>query len=411
VVVLGAVGRHLGVEQFGQLNYAINLAAIFGAVASLGFDGIVIREMVRAPADTPRLLCTAFGMRLVGGLFAVLLALLVSMLSGDSSLGTTLVVLIAVGFLPGAFEVLELWFQKNIQAKFTVAARIGSALVAGILRLLLVWHGASLVAFAVMQAVEAALAAAALVWVFHARGESMRGWRFDGVAARRILRDCWPLILSGVLVAVYYRVEQILVKTVLGDYSLGIYYASVRVTDMWSFIPAVILATIFPLLVEGHLKADPVRSSQRLQLVFDLLTMLGLATAVAVTVLAKFLVPLVFGAEYASAAMVLMIHAWMAPVAFSGSVRAQFMLLENITIFHTFAAGLGILINIPLALWLMQKFGVNGAALAVVSTTWFTGFGTSFIFPKLRSCGILQARALLAPFRLPEIAAALKRQK
>ncbi len=399
VVVLGAVGRHLGVEQFGQLNYAISLAAVFATVAGLGFEAIVIRELVRDPASTSRTLCSAFLLRLVGGLLAIVLVLAASLVAGDHPSQVVLAVIVSVGFLPGALEVIELWFQKNIQAKHTVIVRIAAAILAGGLRLVLVWQGAAVSAFAVMQIVESALAAAALVWVYRARGESFREWRGDWSIAVRLLRDTWPLTLSGILVACYFRVEQLLVKQVLGDYSAGIYYASVRIVEMWGFVPVVLLATIYPLLVEKYRISEVVERQRQMQIVFDVMTTLGLLTAVIVGLTASTLVPLIFGQEYYPAAKVLMIHAWIVPVTFSGSVRAQYLLLENANIYHTVVAVIGIAINVPLTLWLMGLYGSAGAAWGLLITTWFTGMGTSFIFPRLRPCGMLQLRAFFAPLR------------
>src|SRR5436190_20843729 len=71
VVVLGVVARYLGPAQFGVLNYAISLTAIFAAVASLGIDGIVIRELVKTPERTREIMGTAFALRMIGGVVAV----------------------------------------------------------------------------------------------------------------------------------------------------------------------------------------------------------------------------------------------------------------------------------------------------------------------------------------------------
>lgn len=411
VIVLGAVGRHLGVEQFGQLNYAISLAAVFATVAGLGFEAIVIRELVREPSATGRILCSACALRLLGGLLAIVLVWASSLVAGDHPSQVLLAVIVSVGFLPGALEVIELWFQKNIQAKHTVMVRIVSAILAGGMRLLLVWQGATVGAFAVMQVVETALAAAALVWVYQARGESFREWRFDLSIARRLLRDTWPLMLSGLLVAAYFRVEQILVKQVLGDYSAGIYYASVRVVEMWGFVPVVILTTLYPILVEKHEAAELSARRRQMQIVFDILTALGLLTAVVVTFMAPWLIPLLFGTQYSAAVPVLTVHAWLAPITFSGSVRAQYLLLENANIYHTLVALIGIAVNVPLTLWLMRTHGALGAAWAVLITSWFTGLGTSFLFPKLRPCVPMQLKALLLPFRMGLLREALRRMR
>ncbi|MBE3679308.1 oligosaccharide flippase family protein [Vibrio parahaemolyticus] len=41
------VARHLGPEEFGIYSYAISFVAMFGGVATLGLDSIVVRELVK----------------------------------------------------------------------------------------------------------------------------------------------------------------------------------------------------------------------------------------------------------------------------------------------------------------------------------------------------------------------------
>jgi PST family polysaccharide transporter len=46
-VLVGAwVARYLGPSEFGELSYAIAFITIFQAIANLGLDGIVVREVV-----------------------------------------------------------------------------------------------------------------------------------------------------------------------------------------------------------------------------------------------------------------------------------------------------------------------------------------------------------------------------
>ncbi len=407
LLVLGFVSRYLGVDQFGVLNYAIGLTTIFSAVASLGFEGIVVRELVKAPERTSAILGTAFVLRIAGGIAAMGLVGLTALLTADDRCTTILSLIVATAFLPGAFDVIELWFQKNIQAKHTVLARLVAALLVSAIKIGLVFGGASLVMFAWAQVLDAAFGAAALIWVFHWRGQFVKQWRFARDLCRTMLRDCWPLILSGVLVAIYMRIEQIMVMTVLGKYSMGIYYASVKVTEMWAFIPSIILVTIYPILVAKR-QENPAAYKQKLQTVFDLMTGLGYVVAAGTTLLAPFIIPLIYGKKYDDAIGVLLIQTWTAPITFNASVRAQYFLLENKTIYHTFAALIGIAANVALALWLMRFLGARGAACAVVIASWMAGHLSSFIFSELRECALIQTKAFCLPFRLPTFFHALK---
>lgn len=222
-----------------------------------------------------------------------------------------------------------------------------------------------------------------------------------------MLRDCWPLIISGLLVAFYMRLEQLLVRTFFGDSSLGVYNSAAQITDAWSFLPAFFLSSIYPLLVEER-KASPRRFEERLQTVFDALTGAGYIVAAGVACLAPILIPLLFGERYVRAIPVLVIQSLGAPIFFSGAVRAQYFLLENLNIYHTLTASLGIAVNITLSLFLMPKLGIPGAAIAGLGGAVVAGFLTSWAFKPIRPCARWQLKAFLIPFRLGSLFRALR---
>lgn len=311
----------------------------------------------------------------------------------------------ALVFLPQSFDVIDLWFQRQVQSKFTVIARAGALLLGAVLKIALVWHWrAPVLAFCGALVADALLGAVALVVMYRGRGERIFDWRVSWSAAENLLRQSWPLILSGLLVAGYLRVEQLLVMERLGSRSAGIYYAAVRITEIWLFVPGLILSSFYPLLLEKRVH-DRAEYEVWLQRLFDALTGLGYVVALGAGLLAPWLIRLLYGAEYEPAAVILMILAATAPVIFSGSVRAQYFLLENLNLYHTWSALVGMAMNVGMALALMPRWGASGAAAGALAGYFLSAVGTSLVFPALRQCGSWQVRALLLPFRL----AALRR--
>src|SRR3990170_6548662 len=67
------VARYLGPEKFGLLNYAQSLVVLVGALATLGLDSIVTRELVKQPTKRNEILGTAFVLKLAGGVLAIVI--------------------------------------------------------------------------------------------------------------------------------------------------------------------------------------------------------------------------------------------------------------------------------------------------------------------------------------------------
>lgn len=397
IAVLGIVARHLGVEDFGRLNYAASLAAIFAILASLGIEGIVVRELIRRPEDARTLLGTAAGLRLAGGFIALLCVGLAGFTHRDGHELAVLAMLVACGFVPQALEVTELWFQKEIQSRYTAVARGVAALLGAGVKLKLVAMNAPLVWFAAALGLDFALVATALAWTYQARGGRISAWLFCRTTARQLLRESAPLIGAGLLVAVYLRVEQVMVRELLGDGAAGVYFAAARLAEQWIVLPGLLVTSVYPLLVGGQ-SGDSPNHAGRMQQLFDALTLMGLVIALGVAALGPWLVPLIFGESYRAAVPVLLVLAWTAPVIFNGAARAQYFLLENLTLYHVPSALLGIAVNVAVGLWALPRFGPVGAAASALGGYVCSAFVTSWLFPPLRECARLQTRAFLLPF-------------
>lgn len=69
---------------------------------------------------------------------------------------------------------------------------------------------APLIAFVWASLAEAALAAVALLVVYGRTSGRLHAWKPSLGRAKTLLRDSWPLILSGMAVMVYMRIDQIM---------------------------------------------------------------------------------------------------------------------------------------------------------------------------------------------------------
>lgn len=396
IAVLGIVARHLGVAEFGRLNYAASLAAIFAPLASLGLEGLVVRELVRRPEEWRTLLGTAAGLRLGGGFIALLGVGVVGFGHRDGHELALLAMLVACGFMPQALEVTDLWFQKEIQSRSSAIARGVAALLGAGVKLKLVQMNAPITWFALAFGLDLVLAATALACAYQQQGGRLSQWRFCPATARQLLRESAPIIGAGLLVAVYLRVEQVLVREVLGDGAAGVYFAAARLAEQWLVLPGLMVTSIYPLLV-GSQSGDPAQHTGRMQQLFDALTMLGLGIALGVTLLGPWIVPVIFGEKYRTAVPVLQVLAWTAPIIFNGAARAQFFLLERLTVYHVPSALLGIAVNVTVGLWALPRYGPVGAAASACVGYLFSAYLTAWLFPPLRACARLQTRAFLLP--------------
>src|SRR5436309_318128 len=60
------VTRYLGPEQFGWLSYATAIVTTVSAFTTVGVNAVIVRELVRNPAETDKWLGAAFLLKVLG---------------------------------------------------------------------------------------------------------------------------------------------------------------------------------------------------------------------------------------------------------------------------------------------------------------------------------------------------------
>jgi len=391
------VARYLGPDRFGLLSYAGAFAALFAAIATLGLDGIVVRNIVREPESRDTTLGTAFVLKLIGGSASFLLTLgAVFLVRPADPLTQWLVGLAAAGTLFQSLDVIDFWFQSQVLSRYTVYAKNAAFLLVAVAKVVLILVQAPLIAFAWAGCAEIALGAAGLVLAYRNTGRSLGEWRVDTTLARDLLRDSWPLILSGIVIMVYMRIDQVMLGQMAGDREVGVYSAAVRLAEVWYFIPMSIVSSVFPSIVEARSAGDG-PFYRRLQKLYNLMAFLGYAVALPVTFLAGPVIRLLFGAAYDSAGPMLALLIWAGLFTNLGVARSTFLTAMNWTRVHFLTVSLGCVINVVLNLLLIPRYGGMGAVAASCAAYWFAAHGACFFYRPLQRTGWMLTRALFYP--------------
>lgn len=360
------VARYLGPEQFGLLNFALAFTGLFGAIATLGLQGIVVRDIVRDPECARLTLGTAAVLQLLGGLLSYLLILgAIAYLRPDDALARSIVAILGAMMLLKAGQIAVYWFESQVQSKYTVWVQNGVFLVFALIKFGLILQQAPLIAFVWAMLAEAVVVALILLMVVGWRGPALGSLRVSVARGVTLLRDSWPLILSAIAVTVYMKIDQLMLGQMIGDEAVGIYSAAVRISEVWYFIPMAIVASVFPAILEAK-KRSETQYYARLQRLYDLMVIISVSVAVPMTFLATPIVTLLFGDAYSESGPVLAIHIWASVFVFLGVASGKWFLTENRQMLSLQRTALGAIANAGLNLWLIPLYGPVGAAIATV---------------------------------------------
>ena len=366
LLVVVWVARYLGPQQFGMYSFATAFIGLFGAVAGLGLQSIVVRDIARNPACKEETLGTAAALQLLGGLLAYGLILgTIFWLRPADALTKWLVAILGSVMLFKACEVALYWFESQVLSKYTVWVQNASFMVFAAVKVALILGNAPLLAFAWATMAEAAMVALLLLVMLGLRGPGLQKLKVSLARAKVMLTDSWPLMLSGLAIVVYMKIDQIMLGQMLGDEEVGIYSAATRISEVWYFIPMMIVASVFPAILDAK-KHSEALYYQRLQRLYDLMVWLSVAVALPMTFLAAPIVALLYGPAFAEAGTVLAIHIWASVFVFLGVASSQWFVAENRQILSFQRALVGAIVNVILNIILIPYLKSSGAAIATV---------------------------------------------
>jgi len=394
IIVTAWIARFLGPEQYGIWNYAIAFVALFSTLATLGLDGIVVREVVTSPESKYAILGSAFLLRLAGGVLALfaLSGLMLALKPGNVLLHY-LLVLTAGAFLFQPFEVIDLYFQSRVLSKHSILAKDTAFVVVTLLRIGLIVSSASLLAFAGAALLEVALGSAFLIIAYAIHGESIRRWMARTSVAMKLVRDSWPLVFSGLVVMIYMRIDQIMIGEMIGEREVGLYSAAVRLSELWYFVPMAIAGSMFPRIVELRM-SDMKQYTRRMQQMYDFLTWSSVAGALLLSFFAGPIIDMLYGRQYVEAAAVLRIHAWTGVFVSLGVASGKHLLAENLTVIAFYRSASGAIVNVLANLLLIPRYGVIGAAFSTLFSQMLAAYGFDIVKASTRHMFLMKTKSM-----------------
>lgn len=377
------VARYLGPAQFGLFSYAIAFAALFGSIAKLGLDSILVRDLVSHPERRDVYMGTAFWLKLFGASLMLGIICIAMHFTNSDTTTKLYIFIIASGSVFQAFEVVDFYFQSKVLSKFVSICKLTQLVISSLLKIYLIFVQAELFWFVLVSLVDQATLAITLYWVYRSQKIGSYLACFDAGVARKLLLDSWPLVLSGLVVMIYMRIDQIMIKEMLGEKEVGIYSSAVRLSEIWYFIPTIIVNSVFPSIVSAKINSNSLYIT-RIQRLYALMFWAALCIAIPMTFLSDHLVAILYGNIYAGAGNILKIHIWAGVFVFLGVASSHWFIVEDLQKYSTFNTIVGAIANISLNILLIPIYGINGAAIATLISYCLAAYLMNYIFLATR---------------------------
>jgi O-antigen/teichoic acid export membrane protein len=322
LVTVAIITRYLGTTGFGQYTTIMTFLSFFGILADLGLT-LVTAQMISQPGvDEKKVLGNLFSLRLLTAVLFLSLATVAVLIFPYGEAVKMGVAVAAASFLFIALnQILVGLFQNRLRMdKVSIAEVVGrSVLVLGVLAVVRFDLG-------LFGVLIATVSSNAVNFFFHwlfSRRFSRFSLEFDFSLWRDIMRRTWPLSITIILNLIYLKGDTLILSLVKPQSDVGIYGAGYKVVDVLIILPFMFAGLALPILTAYWAKGSFGHFKRTLQKSFDLMLIVAIPLVVGTQFLAKDVMTLVAGDEFAGSGDVLRILIGAAGLIFVAAIFAH----------------------------------------------------------------------------------------
>lgn len=388
------VARYLGPERYGLMSYVVSFVGLFAFLSNVGVDNILSRELITYPSRKNELLGTSFCIKIFGSLLAIAAICLASFFINSNPFTNLLTILFSITFIFQSFGVIDLYFQSQVLSKKTVKAQVVATIISASLKMMFIAFHLGVGWFIGAYVIDSILLAIGLVIIFKSNKFSLLSWRFNRGLFTEMLKDSWPLMLAGASVAIYSRIDQVMIGHYINNEAVGLYSIAAKLSEVWYFVPMIIVSSLFPAIVNAKSVSRELYE-KRLKHLYRLMIILSVGIALPAAMFANFIIRAIFGVAYLGAVGILQIYVWSGVSVFLGVAIGQYLIAENFTKINFSMTFLGMISNVLLNIVLIPRYGVIGAASATLISYSLATFSVLF-FKKSRPQGLVMVKAFIS---------------
>lgn len=386
--------RYLGPSNYGLVNYGASYVALFTSLCTLGINSVIIKEFADNPEDQGTAIGTAICLRaIVALLSSVMIISIVRIIDKDEPLTIIVTALCSIALLFHIFDTFNYWFQFRYQSKVTAIVTLIAYTVVSIYKIVLLALSANVKWFAFSTSIDYIVIAILLLFTYKKYGGQKL--QFSWNKGKTILQKSYHYILAGMMVSIYGQTDKLMLKQMLDETSVGYYSTATTICNMWVFVLAAIIDSIYPTIIrlfnEGNVSAFNRKNKQLYSIVFYI----SIGVSVLFQFLAVFIVRTLYGEAYIPAAMPLKVVSWYTAFSYLGTARNAWIVCENKQRYLKFIYIGAAIINIIMNLIFIPIWGATGAALASLITQIITSLFFPLFIKELRPNAKLMFDAIL----------------
>lgn len=365
LAIMVLLARFLGPEQLGTLMYCYALASLFVFLNNFGLNNLLVKWFVEDECNSANYLKQALILRVSAGLISIILINILGLwLVNEDARGLLLVISVYHLLLP--ISTIEWFFQSRGKSELAAYGLLAGSISGFLFRVWCLLAGQDLIWLGVAYSFELFIVAIVyfLIW---------RSYQTDGPIVTEYSEGLWtmvkralPLLMSGAIIMLYMRIDQLMLGYFVNDAEVGVYSAAVRLSEAWYLLGMTIIGVYFPYYLKIRNTEGAGASLVSLVSFGRIVVWFGVLLALVVFFISDYIVAILYGDEFSASADVLVVSIFAVPFVYLGSICAKYLVAIQQLKGLLYRSILALIVNCILNVLLIPTYGAVGAAVGLL---------------------------------------------
>lgn len=379
LVVSAIVTRYLGPERYGLISYTVSFVGLFAFLSGFSVDQVIYQLLIKKPEQEREIIGTTLVVKFISGVVAYVCSLIIVFLFPHEKIIRYMVVIIALPYLFSGFNVFSVVFYSKVEAKVPSLLGMVTVIILTIFKLLVVYFNGGVIIFSLIFVIDPLLSQLLVFYMYYNKYK-ISGIKINVELIKEIFKTSLPLMFSSVFILIYSRIDQVMIKHMMDNSSVGIYGTMIGLAESWYFVPTMITNSVLPSIINSFTHKTN-QYNKRLILLTSFLIIISLFICLAITLLAKIFVSILYGQAFISGVFSLQIYVWAGIGIAIFAVLSQHLINKNLSSIILYSSIIGMVANVIINLILIPKYGIEGAAIATLISYSLVPISV-FMFPK-----------------------------
>lgn len=368
------ITRHLGPKNYGEYTLVLSILGMLVVVWNFGLGALLTKDIAQEPEKVGQYVNGVVTISTSIALVSTVILWVVMRQQGyDNHIVASVIIFALASYFTSISGVFESVFSAFRRMEFNSALSIARPVFLFAALLIAVRMTPDVTIIFLCQ-----LSASFLIFVmalFFVRRFTKPSFLFDFEFLFTLMKKGTTFLLISVVHIVLYRIDHLMLSSMIGNESLGFYGAATTLIDIvLTFFPVLIVSSAYPVLADLY-KKDKEEMTRVFHVLYKYLMLIGIPASLGIFLLGDEIITVIYGVEFIEAGPLLSILGCITSLSFLSLLMAWALTAmdkQKIVLMLNFVL---MIVNISANLYAIRIFGATGAA----ATTCFCSV-CSFLF-------------------------------